>query len=113
LLDLIPPNKRERWKAEYMTPDKHLYSIDTEPINECPVSYIKPESKVLVAQLQRVDFASDATGTSLYGPDLSQWPAWAVESYIALQSEKNRVANAKTRAEQVHSKKPEQPTTED
>lgn len=96
-----------------MTPDKHLYSIDTQPINECPVSYIKPESKVLVAQLQRVEFATDATGTTFYGPDISQWPAWAVESYIALQSEKNKIANAKARAEAAHTRKADPAVSEE
>jgi len=43
--------------------------------------------------------AKDATGASLYGPDLSKWPSREVEALTVLQYEHNRVENARIEAE--------------
>jgi hypothetical protein len=43
---------------------------------ECPVSAITPESLTLLALLDSNAAASNAASATLYGPDLSQHPAW-------------------------------------
>ena len=69
------------------------------------MSYITPESKETVAQLQRVKFASDATGATFYGSALVDWPAWAAEATIAIQSETNALDNGRYQAEQAHARR--------
>lgn len=65
-------------------------------INTCPVAFISPESRQLVEILNRSDKAHRGGGASLYGTDLSQWPARMVDAQVALQQEQMRTENAYT-----------------
>ena len=67
--------------------------------NECPVSLITPQSKQIVEVFVRAKFAHQASGAGLYGPDLSCWPARAVDALVVIQQETNREHNARVRAE--------------
>jgi hypothetical protein len=76
--------------------------IDGVRIHECPVSYITPASKELLSQTLHARNLYRACGASLYGPDLSAWPAQAVDAMSAVESEhvavENEIAEARTRA---------------
>lgn len=76
--------------------------IDGVRIDECPVSYITAESKELLSQTLHARNLYRACGASLYGPDLSAWPAAAVDAMSVVESEhiaaENEIAEARTRA---------------
>ncbi len=63
-------------------------------IRECPVSFITPDAIEVVQQYFRARQVHDAFGVSMFGPDLSQWPTWAVYAVAALEQERVKVANA-------------------
>lgn len=63
-------------------------------IRECPVSFIVPESVELVQHYFRARSVHEAFGASLYGSDLSEWPAWAVYMTAALEEERIKYQNA-------------------
>lgn len=58
------------------------------------MSLITPASIQLLGVYQRSKRAHEATGASLYGPDLSEWPVWAVDLMETLEIERIRVNNA-------------------
>jgi hypothetical protein len=68
-------------------------------IDECPVSYITPESRELVQIYLRSTQMKKSQGASLYGPDLNRWPARTVDAFTCLESERIRTENAQSRAE--------------
>ena len=39
-------------------------------------------------------------GAALYGPDLSKWPAWAVDALVVIEGERIAIEIAKFEAEQ-------------
>jgi len=63
------------------------------------VSYITGDTQQLIQIDAMAKLAKDATGASLYGPDLSKWPSREVEALTVLQYEHNRVENARIEAE--------------
>jgi hypothetical protein len=63
------------------------------------VSLITPESKRLVQILARSERAHEASGASLYGPNLSRWPVRMLDAQVAIQQETNRESNARQEAE--------------
>jgi hypothetical protein len=79
---------------------------DFKDLNECPTSYVSAQSKQLLSQMNIISFAREATGTTWHGADLALWPASDVEIAIALESEKNRLANSRHKAQMIHSQKP-------
>jgi hypothetical protein len=56
-------------------------SIAEAEIEECPVSYISTQSNFLLAQIGVALGTKDLGGASLFGPNLSEWPAWAVDAF--------------------------------
>lgn len=69
-------------------------------IDECPVSFITPESRELVQVFLRARQMRELAGASLYGPDLREWPARVVDAFTLLESERLKTENAQSRAEQ-------------
>lgn len=65
---------------------------------ECPVSLITPESGEILRLFTRAERLQES-GTALFGPDLSAWPAWAVDAFDVLTTEQIRLENAKWDAE--------------
>ncbi len=63
-------------------------------VRECPVSYIAERSIRLVQLFFEAGHASSALGASLYGPDLSQWPAEAAQAMIQCEDERLRIERA-------------------
>jgi hypothetical protein len=66
---------------------------------ECPVSFITPRSRELVEVFMRAKRLTESSGASMFGPDLSAWPAWAVDSFDVLERESIRYENARFQAE--------------
>ena len=60
-----------------------LHEIETA---ECPASEITPESK----QLVEIFMTAENAGVSLYGPDLSRWPARLVDAAAVIGIERSR-----------------------
>lgn len=73
--------------------------IDSITLDECPVGMIAPESRRLVEIMARADFAKQASGSALYGANLSKWPVRMVDASVVIQQERNREANARARAD--------------
>lgn len=71
--------------------------FDTATV-ECPRSLYSDELKELVQ-----DFAKSRIfgqfGASLYGPDLSSWPARTVEAFLIMHRESERVDSLLARSE--------------
>lgn len=67
---------------------------------ECPVSLITPDTAELLRLFTRAERLQES-GTALFGPDLSAWPAWAVDAFDVLTTESIRYENAKWEAEKA------------
>lgn len=63
-------------------------------VHECPVSYITPKTKEILNQILQARHVYRASGASLFGADLSQWPPWAVEAMSCVENEHIAVENA-------------------
>ena len=73
-------------------------------VQECPVSYVTPRSIDMVQLLARSEHGREASGASLYGPDLSRWPAPIAEAMIALEVERVTAENARHERESLSRK---------
>jgi len=56
------------------------------------------ELRAWVDIARRAEFAQQASGAALFGPDLSRWPARAVDALVTIQAEQNRAENARSAA---------------
>lgn len=97
------PSAREWWMPRYGD-GADSFVVEGVRANECPKSVVlaAPNSGELRAWIEiarRSEFAHQASGASLYGPDLSKWPARAVDALVTIQQEQNRAENARTAAE--------------
>lgn len=81
-----------------------MYGISGVSIPECPVSYITPKSMDLVQLMARCQHAKEASGASLYGTNLSEWPAAMAEAMIALEIERVTAENARYEREALNRK---------
>jgi hypothetical protein len=79
-----------------------LYGVPGVSIKECPVSFITPKSIDLVQVAAKSQHAREASGASLYGPDLSKWPARAAEVMITLEVERVTAENARYERESLN-----------
>lgn len=98
----MDPDRPPSWFAEYTIEsgaDSITYVVPGTEILECPVSYITPRSQELVSILGTATHAQRATGASLFGPDLSKWPAKAVDASVCLELERISTDNARREAE--------------
>lgn len=68
-------------------------------MRECPVSYITAESETLIRIMSVASRAKEAAGASLYGNDLSQWPAAAVDALVVIEGEEVALHNARLKAD--------------
>lgn len=96
-MDFSAFSKKARWSPEYRLRDDLVCISDVE-IQQCPVSYITPDSIEVIQQYFRARQVHDAFGVSMFGPDLSEWPTWAVYAVAALEQESIKVRNAMTEA---------------
>lgn len=55
----------------------------------------------LIGIFNRARLAREAGGAALYGPNLSQWPAWAVDLTALLEGERIAFENAQFEAERL------------
>jgi hypothetical protein len=56
-------------------------------LDECPASYITPRSKEIHSAVLTARQMAQSGGAAWYGPNLSEWPAWAVDAMMAIQGE--------------------------
>jgi hypothetical protein len=76
-----------------------MFAVDGIEADECPVSLITQQSIELLDVYARSRRAYDAFGVSLFGPDLLEWPAWAVDLVALLDSERGRIEAAEEELE--------------
>lgn len=94
------PHKRAQWTPEYVTrKGRPYYPNDSLRIRECPVSFIDPESVETVLAFANARLAHESSGAGMYGPDLSAWPAWAVDALTTLERERIATENARIESE--------------
>lgn len=75
------------------------YIVDDVEINECPVSAITPESQQLIQLFAMAGHAHEASGATLFGPDLSKWPARMFDAQVVLEQCRIEENNARCQAE--------------
>jgi hypothetical protein len=63
------------------------------------VSLISPQSAELIQVFSRARHAREGGGATLFGPDLSKWPAWAVDALVVIEQERIKEHNARIEAE--------------
>lgn len=68
--------------------------IDGVECSECPVSLITQESIEVLDMYARARRGHEAFGLTMFGPDILQWPAWAVDLVQLCESERARVEAA-------------------
>jgi hypothetical protein len=76
-----------------------MYEIDDTQINECPRSYITPQSIELIQITNRSRQAKESTGAGMFGSDLSKYPSKFVDVITTLERERIKTENAKYEAE--------------
>ena len=63
------------------------------------MSLITPRAVELVQIFARSRHAKEGGGASLFGPDLSKWPAWAVDAQVVIEQERIKQENARMEAQ--------------
>lgn len=63
--------------------------VPTAEIEECPTSYVTRQSMFLLEQVGLAIAAKDLSGASLFGTNLSEWPAWAVDAFASISIAKS------------------------
>lgn len=86
------------WVADYQE-QQLVFSVDGVQSVDCPVSEITGESYELVNVFLRSRRLKEASGTSLFGANLAEWPAWAVDAIDTLELEEMRYQNARMEAQ--------------
>lgn len=69
-----------------------MVQINEVSTNECPVSLLTGTQFQL---LQDWSESSRFDGCSLFGPDLSRWPAEVFDAFVIFASEESRIDSAK------------------
>lgn len=105
----MDPKRRPIWQATYKTTrlsgdgKRKIptdYTVSGTSISECPVSYITPESYELVQMYARSKQIGGEQGTSsLFGPNLDDWPCRIADAFCALETEKVKTESARFEAE--------------
>jgi len=67
-------------------------------INECPTSYITPQSLWLLDLAMSAGTALRESGASLFGPDARKWPAWFLDALAAIAAARNAYDAAEAEA---------------
>lgn len=80
---MVPNGKP--WSPEYRTAKGSFFQINDCSIDECPVSFITPESRFIVDMESSNRHAKEATGAALFGPDSGRWPAIWYDSVVELE----------------------------
>jgi hypothetical protein len=65
------------------------------------VSLITPRTSEFINIWLRSTNVHESTGSSLYGPDLSEWPSRMVDVFEILETERRKVDNARMEAERL------------
>ena len=62
-----------------------LYSLPSEQIDECPVSFITPESQAIVELFSTSKLIQKQNGLGMMG-DPADWPAWLVDAATIIEA---------------------------
>ena len=65
---------------------------------ECPVSFITPNSRLLVRLLLENTSHRDAAGACLFGSNTAEWPQWWAKAVAIVQSQALSVESARNEA---------------
>ena len=65
------------------------------------MSAITPKTEQLLAIFDRTRRAKETSGASMFGPDLSRWPVWAVDAQDIIAVCELRESNARAEAEMM------------
>ena len=61
--------------------------------DECPVSLITPDIRSVVRTIENHRYIKEFSGATLFGSDLSMWPAWYADAVQIIQEEICRETN--------------------
>ncbi len=95
----IPEFQTRRWSQQAKSHVAVPYHIEEAACDECPVSYITPESIFLTELLGRNKRARECTGAAMFGQDSGKWPAWWADAVDVYETFHILEANARTEAE--------------
>lgn len=88
--------------AEYHTAKGTPYYPNPESrTTDCPVSVITAKSEELLNIMGRASRAHEASGASLFGQNLGDWPIWAVDVLEVIQQCETREAIAYAEAQEL------------
>jgi len=76
-----------------------MYEIEDTHIDECPRSYITPQSIELIQITNRSKLAKEQTGAGLFGPDLAKYPSKFIDVLTTLERERIKTENQRYEAE--------------
>jgi hypothetical protein len=82
--EVFDEKRADWWYPNYEVGDVS-FRLDDISSNECPVSVILPESRMLVQLLGRNDTVHRAAGAAMFGLDASTWPAWWCDAVALAQ----------------------------
>ena len=86
------------WAASYKTESGRPFRVAVES-SECPVSLVRQSTRDLVRLFGPSRFALEATGATLYGPRLMDWPAKAYDVAMLIEGCRNEVEAARMEVE--------------
>lgn len=93
------------WSPECWTEKGTPFFAPHVEVEGCPRAYITGESIELVQLWNRTRLAKDAIGATMFGSDLSRYPAKVVDAFTALELEKRAYDNARFEAERIESQR--------
>ena len=70
-------------------------------MNECPVSYITPESRRLVEVMFENSYVKEQTGASFFGLDSATWDARLFDTIRTCAGEDAKVEEAQDKARKI------------
>ena len=71
------------WRAAVKVKDKPEAVIDGTQVNECPVTFVTPESLQMIELIQINRVTKPA---ALFGPDTGRWPAWLADATMCIEA---------------------------
>jgi len=97
-------NPRYKWFPTYQagegTKDQFSYSVPSAECSECPVTFVTSESRQLIDWEARNKHLKDATGATMYGPNVNRWPQWFADLIAAVEIQRKLEHNAFQAAQQ-------------
>ncbi len=90
---------RDVWQPVYHSSKGTPFGAPGIESSDCPASAVDAEIAELLAQVLEDIAAAKATGATMYGPRLAEWPAAYVDARRVVEAELNALQNARMKAE--------------